>query len=267
MHDYRHDARQQLKRAQDELASGDDERIKYAALELRFAMESLTYDRAVAYKEELPQSEYDTWQPKKLMNLLLDIDPYVDKDSTISFGLETTVGLPATIMHTIGAEKVLSMAILKKHYDALGNILHAPNLRQRQKNSRIDYSAWRKRCTDISDFISDVLSSPVFNSTFGIFTTTSCIACGKSIRKRNLPNSYPVKAKCPNCEAEYIVKDAGSGKSSWEPDQIPINCANMECQSTIYVFRREIVAGAGWNCEKCGGRNIIRLGTTYTRGS
>lgn len=43
MSDYREEARQQLARARAELASGDDERLKYAALELREAMESLTY--------------------------------------------------------------------------------------------------------------------------------------------------------------------------------------------------------------------------------
>ena len=45
MTDYRNDARRELASAKDELGSADDERLKYAALELRIAMESLTYDR------------------------------------------------------------------------------------------------------------------------------------------------------------------------------------------------------------------------------
>ncbi len=50
---YRHEAHQALNRAHEALEH-DDTRLKYAALELRMAMESLTYDRARAYKNEFP---------------------------------------------------------------------------------------------------------------------------------------------------------------------------------------------------------------------
>ena len=45
--------------------SNDDERPPYAVLELRFAMEAITYDRAQAFKDDLPFEEYSTWQPRK----------------------------------------------------------------------------------------------------------------------------------------------------------------------------------------------------------
>jgi hypothetical protein len=61
---YRHESRQALKRACAALESNDDQDLKYAALELRMAMESLTYDRAKAYKDEFPPDEYETWQPR-----------------------------------------------------------------------------------------------------------------------------------------------------------------------------------------------------------
>lgn len=48
--DYRNDARKYLKRCEEELMTGENERLKYAVLELRMAMEALTYDRALAYK-------------------------------------------------------------------------------------------------------------------------------------------------------------------------------------------------------------------------
>ena len=50
------------------------------------AMEALTYDRALAYKDEFPPDEYETWQPIKVMSVLLEIDPTTDKNSSISFG-------------------------------------------------------------------------------------------------------------------------------------------------------------------------------------
>jgi len=110
---YRNDARAALKRARAELALGDNERIRYAALELREAMEALTYDRASAYSKELPSSAYDTWQPRRVMELLLEIDPNADKDSTLAVGLEETPGVSAPVMHSLGAEKVLNLGQLR----------------------------------------------------------------------------------------------------------------------------------------------------------
>src|SRR5436853_576284 len=63
MGNYRGDARKALARAKEELATKDDQRLKYAALELRMSMESITYDRALAYKDEFPEPEYDTSPP------------------------------------------------------------------------------------------------------------------------------------------------------------------------------------------------------------
>ncbi len=79
MSEYRDDARHAVDRAKAELESGDDERLKYAALELRMALESLIYDRALIYKDEFPPREYETWQPRKLLAVLLEIDENADK--------------------------------------------------------------------------------------------------------------------------------------------------------------------------------------------
>ena len=71
---YRNEARLRRDAAKHELATGDDTRLRYAALELRMSMEALTYDRALAFKAEFPPNEYETWQPKKVMFVLLEIN-------------------------------------------------------------------------------------------------------------------------------------------------------------------------------------------------
>lgn len=141
MSDYRNEARRQLQRANDELTSTEVQRLKYAALELREAMESLTYDRALAYQDDFPPSEYETWQPKKVMQVLLEIDPNADKDSSIAFGIEPTLGQRPEVMQSLGTEKVLNMKTLKKHYDALGSYLHVQSIKQRRAGITIDYSS------------------------------------------------------------------------------------------------------------------------------
>lgn len=263
MSDYRGEARRQLKRARDELASGEDQRIKYAALELREAMESLTYDRALAYRDDFPPSEYETWQPKKVMAVLLEIDPNADKDSTLAFGEEPSPGETPAVMHLLGTEKVLNMKTLKKHYDALGSYLHVPTLKQRQNGKNIDYGALRKRCEEIAVLIEDVLKSPVFNSTLGIYATAGCMQCGKPVRKKWPDGRTKIKAKCFECGADYLVEDVGNQQCRWEPDRVDLACANQECGAIINPFRSEIEQGKGWECRDCGGRNELRLSIVH----
>jgi hypothetical protein len=148
---FRHEARQALERARVELGTGDDARLKCVALELRMAMEALTYDRAQAFAAELPPTEYDTWQPKKLLQLLLEINPLADKDSMLSFGVEEEYGVPTPVMQPLGSEKVLNLATLKRHYDALGNHLHMPTIKQIAAGKGPDAIKLRKRCEEIVD--------------------------------------------------------------------------------------------------------------------
>jgi len=246
------------------MESGDAERLKYAALELRMAMESLTYDRALAYKEEFPPAEYETWQPRKVMAVLLDIDPTADKDSSLAFGIEPSYGEKPDVMHSLGTEKVLSMSTLKKHYDALGSYLHVLAMSRRRAGIAINYDKMRTRCEYIAGYLREVLASPVWNSTFGTFATIDCQKCGKPVRKR-LPQGVDcTKATCFECGASYVVRDVGENQAHFEPDQVELHCANNGCETAIYPWRSEIAPGVGWTCDVCGGENIVQLGISHT---
>lgn len=262
---YRHDARSFLKRAEDELATEDDQRLKYAALELRMAMEALTYDRALAYKDEFPPSEYETWQPRKVMSILLDIDPMADQDSSLAVGVEEEYGVPAPKMNPIGSEKILNMATLRKHYDALGSYLHVPTLKQVQAGKPQDFGKRRSQCEEIAAFVKEVLSSTVFNVTLGNFATLDCGQCGKPIRKRLPHGASEVRAKCYECKcpASYIILDKGNGQVEWQPQEQEVQCANNDCGHEIVVWQRQLELGRCWTCPACKGRNIFDLGIRY----
>lgn len=259
MGDYRNEARRELKRAEAELASGGNDRLKYAALELRMAMESLTYDRALAYKDEFPAKEYETWQPRRVMTMLLEIDPNADKDSSLAVGIEPSYGETPEVMQSLGSEKVLNLATLKEHYDALGSYLHKPTLKQQQSGGRVDFAKLRARCERIASYLGEVLASRVWNSTIGNFASIDCMKCGKPIRKRFPHGATTVDAKCLECGASYKVHDVGNHQANFEPDQVEVQCANSDCAIKIYPWRTEIEHGVSWICEECGGRNVFRL--------
>jgi hypothetical protein len=159
--DYRNKARRNLERARGELNSNDDERLPYAVLELRFAMEAITYDRAQAFKDDLPYEEYRTWQPRKLVAVLAGIDPSIMKGSTLRIGRQDQPGVRSTNMKSMGTEFVLSAEDIKDHYDKLGGGLHIPTMAQFQDDKLPDPVAVRARCDEVVSVVDRVLSSKV----------------------------------------------------------------------------------------------------------
>jgi len=260
---HRSRARSALASAQSELASDEDQRLKYAALELRMAIESVTYDRALAYKSEFPPYEYETWQPKKVMSVLLEIDSTADSNSTLGFGIEPSPGQKPEVMKPLGTEVVFNLQIIKKHYDALGSYLHAPSLKQTLSGPGPDYSKMRERCEEIAGVLERVLASPVFNSTFGIFSSFDCCECKVRIRRRMPRDRDSLEIDCFNCLASYTLTRTPDGQVRMDPHQHEIFCANTDCSHLTILLRREIVNGSAWTCKKCGGRNEIRLGLVH----
>lgn len=249
--DYRGEARTLLERARRELDSGDDKRLRYAALELRLAMEAITYDRAHAYRTEIPPQEYETWQPRKVLQLLLEIDPNVDKDSIVRFGLEETPGEPPKEMRTLGSEKVLNLAALKKHYDALGSYLHMPTLKRQAEGDHPNSVKLRDRCDRIATDLENVLASPIFNVTLGQFATFDCQRCHSKIRKRMLFEESQLDVKCFNCGAEYSVLKMNEGEVVAKPKTEEIECPGNGCKGKITLWHDELVVGTWWTCKDC----------------
>ncbi len=260
---YRNLARTHLKSAKDELDAKSDRCLKFAALELRMSMEALTYDRALAYKDEFPPDEYKTWQPRKVMSVLLDIDPMADKDSSLAISVEEQCDVPAPKMNSLGSEKVLSMKVLKKHYDALGSYLHIKSMKQMNTGDVIDYNKIRTRCQGITALIEQALASPVFNITLGSFATLECVECNSPIRKRLPSCQKKVHAECYQCKATYSIIDEGGGKVKWVPHQHEIECANDNCQQKIVVWQHELEVERHWICKDCKGENTFVLAVKH----
>ncbi|MGE3145127.1 MAG: hypothetical protein AB7K35_06040, partial [Pseudorhodoplanes sp.] len=86
MKKYRQMARESLQRAKNELAAEDPLRYRYAALEMREAIEALIYERANVFKDDVKPDQLKVWQPKKLMQLLVSIDPAANMGCTLKIG-------------------------------------------------------------------------------------------------------------------------------------------------------------------------------------
>lgn len=257
---FRQRARDALQRARTEMASGCDDRLIYAALELRMAIECVTYERAKSFEKELPPQAYDVWQPRELMKVLLEIEPLADASGTLSFGLEEQPGVPAKEMKTLGTEKVFSMKDIKGSYDALGSFLHQPTLKQLNSGGH-DRQKLRARCNKLVSSLEAVLASRIFNVNFGTFTTFNCMNedCGKPVRKRLPSGRVGVSAVCFECGAEHVVTVDANGSHFVRPVVEEVHCAKNGCGHKLKFFRHKLKAGAHWKCPECGTACLIGL--------
>jgi hypothetical protein len=264
--DFRHLAADSLARAKAEIGASDPHRLRYAALELRGAMEALTYDRALAFKNLIPPEEYKAWQPRKLMAVLLDIDPSIGTTSTVAVGVEEEYGKPAAQqnMKVLGTDVVFTLADLKAHYDAVGSYLHTPSLELVLSGKVPDLAKLWERCETIVGLIDKVLKSPVWNLTLGVTATLNhCMneKCGKPIHKRIPSGEEKSEVTCFECKAEYTIKLKGD-VISWNPKTINVGCSNPECSEKMALWPHEIKPGTHWRCRSCGTRNGIALTIT-----
>ena len=258
---YRTQARVAIGRAEALLAAGGNDQLRYAALELRFAMEALTYDRAQAYAKEIPPEEMATWQPEKVMKVLLEIEPTADRSYTLRVGVEPCPGGTPERMHTVGTDTVFGLADLKKHYHAVGSVLHTPTMQQMEQAKPLDIAKLRARLQTIAQDLTESLDSPVRNATLGSFAIMTCQRCTKTIRKRLPIGQESVVATCFSCGASYQVSLLGDGKVWWEPQLGEIACATEGCNEVIEIWRDEIKEGARLACKQCHKKYRIVYGT------
>ena len=257
---FRQNARESLLRAKNELDSQDAVRAYYAALELRMAIEAITYDRAQAYAAEIPPSEYETWQPRKLMQLLLDIDVDTDKNAGIGVGFQEKHGVPADEVTFLGTENVFNFKSIKDHYDALGSYLHIPTLKQIVNNGNHDLDKLRNRCGKIVSALEAALSSPIFNVTIGSFSEIPCMRCGEKVRRRLPLSGDDVEAKCFTCGAEYKITGNHSDETSmWQALYEEMECPMEQCDSKLRIWKDQIKDGIRISCSECGQKYRIGL--------
>jgi len=179
-------ARECVTRAKNLLVNGDEPSARYACLELRFAIEYLTYDLLHTYREELPYDTLKKWQPRELIAEMRNVDPYADCSSRLDVGPEVIPGEPPPTegWRTLGEENRFSIEWANKNYNALGNYLHAPTLHQLEPDNAPTVAVIIERATEVLHECEKVLNSRIWNSYFAKFFSFTCGECNTPMRGR-----------------------------------------------------------------------------------
>lgn len=260
-------ARKEHERAVSLLATGCSHDLEIAALKLRKSLEALTYDLAQKYKEDLGAEQMGKWQPQKLLECMLEVDPHADQSSELHAGLEPAPGVEPEFTDFLGKENKISLKAMKKMYHRLGSYLHTPTIRKLESGTGHDLDTMRVKCDEAAEQISEVLSSSVWNVDFPTSGEIECMRCGKPMRRRISKWQDPRKVECWHCHATYNLSVNDEDKVLFVPRENRIPCPTQDCDSVHFVWESDARPGTKIKCESCNEEYVIGIGVFPVRDS
>lgn len=121
-------AKEYLDRAKQLLTETESHFTRYACLELRFCLEVIAYRQLEQYGEAIPEKATNEWRADQIIKLLASFSPGSDQDCELSIGSHNSPdSIPEEWIATHEA-KAIPWKIFRKHYQTLGNYLHAPKV-------------------------------------------------------------------------------------------------------------------------------------------
>lgn len=232
------------------IEQGDETHIRYAALELRMAIESGFYRLLPVYKEELPDDIVKSWQPKKLLDAIIDCNPDAEHDYTITYAPEGTSDVPLT-GKVLGHHKAVSKELLRKYYHRLGSLLHAP-----MDEQPLDLAKAKVLLTAAATRMEQHCSQTTLFANIAEFYSVVCV-CGRLIKRNSRAVEKNPIIRCPdaNCGAVFDLASAPGESTEWKLRQIEFNCP--DCESPNYFGIHLIDTGRHFTCIGCNRRYQI----------
>jgi DNA-directed RNA polymerase subunit RPC12/RpoP len=199
--DYRSRAHGHVRAAKELLINSDQRSPFYACLELRMAIEALAYDAFQQYSFEVSAKSMNQWTPKKILDELVYIDPWVELTSSITITVNATETAPAQEI-ALGEIRRLSAKWANKMHNALGNFLHQPTLKQFQHMTDNVEKAAREKAGEATVELERILSAPVLQFRAHRLVETKC-ECGYRIARDREFLLAGKKVTCSDCGREY----------------------------------------------------------------
>lgn len=258
----RHTARECVSRANNLIARGDQVSARYACLELRLAIEYITYNQLQAYMSEVSDEVLKKWTPKQVISQMLEVDPHADKSSILTFCSEHTNGVshPPEDMKLLGQDRRFSLKWANKNHNALGNFLHAPTMNQIESGSVPTAATIIEKASSVAAECEHILKSSVFNVNFGQFFEFKCIDCGVHIRRRSGSFTQQQGVVClnSNCRATYDIETCEGNKIVPHLRKMLYTC--QPCGAENRVGAHRVIDGAIIECNMCGKKATVVQG-------
>ncbi|MBH5385046.1 hypothetical protein [Bradyrhizobium diversitatis] len=247
MSDYWHLTRKHLEKSAALLASGDDDDLVYACLELRKSLEAYAYSLLQKYLSEVPLRAVETWQPDKVLKELLAIDPNSEASYKLRVKRNATETEEEGAWKVLGEDRRLPIGYLRNSYHALGSFLHVPTIRQSTRSA--DFAPARARALEIHNRISAILAPGRIIGNLGNFYHFNCCECETPVARRREFILSGGTVECGNCGQTYDVESEESGQIRFIPRSFSWDCPR--CGAFQDIVQSRAKEGIDVTCKAC----------------
>ena len=249
---FRGRARKHLAEAKRLLDTGQIENGRVACLYLRLAIEALVYDRLSSLRAEVPFEAMKNWQPKKVLEELLAIDPGTDQTREIKIAFNDPSG---KLVEFGGTDHRLSMRWIEKNYNALGSWLHESTLASIEDGKESATEKAFRRAKTIYGELENVVSSPIWNFNSGQYVECTC-DCGFIIKRKESVVSHGARIRCGKCDMMYLFEWGPNRKTYvFTPFDTTFRCGR--CGNQQQARHENIRKNNIVTCSSCGQRHKI----------
>jgi len=250
--EYRRSARDHCESAR-ELLDGSKKSIRYACLELRMAIEALTYSSLKIYLSEVSNSAMKEWTPKRVLEELLVVNPTADQSITVTIGRQDENGVLAQEVLSLGEDRRFSIKWANRAHNALGSFLHEPTISQVERGIGDIEASARKKAIEILDELSAVLASSIWNVNFSQSCTFNC-DCGFTVKRRLEIVEAGKPIVCASCGLSYDPELLGD-EARFYRREFPYRCSG--CGSEQAINERDLTKLPAVSCGACGFRSQV----------
>jgi hypothetical protein len=250
------DKRSCMARAEALLSDPTSANLRYAALELRLCIEALTYEKLCSFATIIPESVLNTWQPPQAVKALLEFEPDADQSFYIRIGQQGALGQPAPQMRFVGQHNSLRLQWLRKHYNKLGNLLHAPSV---QGSSSPNADNLTKYLAGVVADLRPPLASSILGGSIRSVYSFTCSECGSPVVCNARVAAASHKAVCfnPQCKAEYYATVSPEGQPTFDLMATSFECTGTDCAGTMRMENRKLNIGVELQCPVCALKHVI----------
>ncbi len=246
-----------LNSAKKNLEKTEDRSFKYACLDLRECIETITYEKIALRHKMIPESYFKRWQPIALFKVLELLHPESLEEYSVSIGKEITPGIAVRPTCHIGTHRTFSMKWLKTYYHKLGSYLHAtrttPAETQKERKSRfleekIANAEARKNLEKIIEKLEEIVRNEL-DITICEPIKLTCPVCKKDMYiDKNIIGKLGNCIDCSMCGAGLKIKITKQQEYMLQPALTPISC---DCKKEFLPPLGTLYLGNLFECPHC----------------
>lgn len=191
-----------LQAARDQLYQESEKGLRYACLDLRMAIECITFDLLALYRDEVLDETLSEWRADKILMALKRVDPSADASPTLQ--IANAAGEFDVADSIRFDEHRFETKWAKKAYQTLGRYLHERSFIELEAGKANDWDVVRERTAAIADELQMIISSSGWGLRMKQNLGVPC-ECGADAAFKMGPLQLRSRARCTQCGANYEV--------------------------------------------------------------